>query len=201
MLNIGPQRQLRIEPGDVMLRRYIWGKDTDTMGWRSVSQGQTIPEGIIQMRGVKNGPICLLYNRVCQVTCRHAFDIKLERIEKNSEEMAGISVALVPMDNGPPEGTKYEPITPDFDIKWNPRSQCMRCDIPLDFQKVLDMPSDTVVVDILPFPVVTVKAERVQLNTRGNANDAFVVVLDIVITERMLPYYPTGHRGTHEKSH
>ncbi|TGJ75601.1 hypothetical protein E0Z10_g10972 [Xylaria hypoxylon] len=205
MLNIGPQRQLRIESGDIMLRRYIWGKSTEAMGWRSVSQGQTIPEGVIRMRGVKNGPICILYNRVCQVTCRHGFGIKLERIEKkneeNNEEMAHISAALVPMDSGPPEGTKYEPIKPDFDIKWNPRSNCMRCDIPPEFMKVLAMPSDTAVIDILPFPVITIKAERVGLNAKDSASDIFVDVLDIVIAERMSPHYLGGQQKIHEKAH
>ncbi|KAI1427747.1 heterokaryon incompatibility protein-domain-containing protein [Xylaria sp. FL1777] len=201
MLNIGPQRQLRIESGDIMFRRYIWNKDTEAMGWRTVSDGQAIPEGIIKMRGVKNGTICIFYNRNCQVSCRHAFGIKLERVELNNEEMAGISVSLVPMDNGPREGTKFVPITPDFGIKWNLRSQCLRCDIPPEFQRVLSMPLDTGVIDILPFPVITVKAERVQLNAKGDLKDNFVDLLDIVIGERMLPSYPRDRQGTHENNH
>ncbi|KAJ3561952.1 hypothetical protein NPX13_g8748 [Xylaria arbuscula] len=202
MLNIGPQRPLRIQSGDIMLRRYIWGKDTETIGWRSMSEGQTIPEGVIKMRGTKNGPICLLYNRNCTVSCRHAFGVKFERVEMEDEQGQGISVSLVPMDNGPPEGAKYKPITPDFDIKWNPRSQCMRCDVLPGFRKVLAMPSNSVEFDILPFPVITVKAERVPLSGKGYAADAFVDVLDLVIGERMLPYHPaSGHETQNKKGH
>ncbi|KAI0427891.1 heterokaryon incompatibility protein-domain-containing protein [Xylaria sp. FL1042] len=201
MLSIGPQRHIRIESGDIMLRRYIWDDDTEAMGWRTVTQGQTVPDGIIKMRGVKNGPIGLLFNRHCQVSCRHAFGLKFERIEINGEDMAGISVSLVPMDDGPAEGTKFRPLKPDFDIKWNPRSRCMRCDIPPEFRKVLGMPSGTTVIDILPFPVITVKGERVPLNPNGNINDAFIDVLDIVIAERLLPYHPTQHQGGHQKHH
>ncbi|KAK5630157.1 hypothetical protein RRF57_005872 [Xylaria bambusicola] len=123
MLNIGHQRPIRIQPGDIMLRRYIWGRHMETIGWRSLSEGQTIPEGVIKMRGVKNGAICMLYNRVYVVLCRHAFGMKFERVQMNGEEGAGIAVSIVPVDNGLPEGTKYEPITPDFEIKWNTRGQ------------------------------------------------------------------------------
>ncbi|KAI0412045.1 heterokaryon incompatibility protein-domain-containing protein [Xylaria grammica] len=201
MLSIGPQRQLRIESGDAMLRRYIWGRNTGTMGWWCASRDQTVPEGVIKMRGVKNGPICLLYNRLCQVSCRHGFGIKLERTEKDNDEMASISAALVPMDNGPSEGAQDEPLTPDFDLTWSTRGKSPRCDIPPEFKKVLAMPSDTVVLDILPFPIVTVKAERVGLNAKSNTNGGFVDVFDIVITERMSPYYLTDQQNIHDKAH
>ncbi|KAI0514706.1 heterokaryon incompatibility protein-domain-containing protein [Xylaria bambusicola] len=201
MLNIGPQRLIRIQSGDIMLRRYIWGKNTETIGWRSLSEGQTIPEGVIKMRGEKNGAICLLYNRNCVVSCRHAFGVKFERVEVNGEDGAGIAVSVIPMDNGPPEGTKFEPISPDFDIKWNTRGQCIRADILPGFRKVLAMPSDTVDFDILPFPVITFKAERLPLSGKGYAADAYVDVLDFVIEERMLPYYPNSGHENPDKKH
>ncbi|KAI8631781.1 heterokaryon incompatibility protein-domain-containing protein [Xylariaceae sp. FL1651] len=201
MLNIEPQRPLRIESGDIMLRRYIWGKETETLGWWAATKGQPVSEGIVKMRGVKNGPICVLYNRVCQVSCRHGFGVKLERIEKDEKEMGGISAAVVPLDIGPGEGKKNEPLKPDFDLKWNPRSQCMRCEIIPGFKKILDTPSDTAVFDILPFPVITVKIERVLLKKKGDEDDGFVDVLDVVITERELSYYPKHTEDGHKKNH
>ncbi|KAI0877523.1 heterokaryon incompatibility protein-domain-containing protein [Hypoxylon argillaceum] len=202
MLNIGPPRQVRVAPGDVMLRRYVWGdKDTVGMGWRSTLASQAIPEGVVNMCGVKDGPICFLFNRNCQVSCRHGFALKLERIERDGESMAGISVSIIPLDIGPPEKAKFEPIKPDFGLKWNPRSQCIRAEVLPELGKVLKMPSDTVNFDILPFPVITIKAERILMNAKGSAADAFVDVLDIVVTERMLPYYPRDKQGIHEKNH
>ncbi|KAI0814269.1 heterokaryon incompatibility protein-domain-containing protein [Xylaria sp. FL0064] len=201
MINIGPQRHIRIESGDIIFRRYIWDNDTAAIGSRPFTQSNAVSDGTIKMHGIKNGPIGLLFHHHCQVSCRHAFSLKFERIEINSEDMAGLAVSLVPMDNGPPEGTKFKPLKPDFDLKWSSRSECARCDIPPEFRKVLEMPSGTVVIDILPFPVVTVKAERVSLNPNGNIKDAFVDVLDILIAGRLLPYHPTQHQGSHEKVH
>jgi hypothetical protein len=196
MLNIGPPRQVRITPGDIMLRRYICDKDTVNIGFRSPSS--TIPEGVVNMCGVKDGPICLLFNRACQVSCRHGFAMKFKRIERDGQSMAGISVSIVPLDIGPSETAKFEPIKPDFDLKWSPRDQCARADVPPEFTKVLSMPSDTIDFDILPFPVITIRAERVLTNTEGNASDAFVDVLDVIISDRMLPYYPKDKQGAHE---
>ncbi|KAJ8110148.1 hypothetical protein ONZ43_g5950 [Nemania bipapillata] len=201
MLNIGPPRQLCIAPGDVMLRRYIWGRYTEAMGSRSAAVSQTIPEGVVNMYGAKDKPICLLYNRVCQVSCRHGFAMKFERIEKDGQSMAGISVAIIPLDFGPPETAKFEPIKPDLDLKWSPRAQCINAEIPPEFGKVLNMPSDTIEFDILPFPVITIRAERVPMKMDSNTSDASVDVLDIIISERLLPFYPKNTQGVHEKGH
>ncbi|KAI1130612.1 heterokaryon incompatibility protein-domain-containing protein [Nemania abortiva] len=201
MLNIGPPRQLRLEAGDIMLRRYIWGKATETMGWWSASANQTIPEGVVKMCGVKDGPICLLYNRLCQVSCRHGFGVKLERVERDGESMAGISVSIVPMDVGPPETAKDEPIKPDFDLKWNPRTQCTRADVPAEFKKVISMPCGSIEFDIQPFPVIAIKAERALMNTKSNTGDSFVDVLDVIITERLLPYHPKNKQASHKEDH
>ncbi|KAI1292977.1 heterokaryon incompatibility protein-domain-containing protein [Xylaria venustula] len=202
MLHIGPARPLRIESGDVMLRRYIWDDNTEALGWRTVTSNQHIPEGLIKMRGVKNGTICVLYNRNCQVSCRHAFGIRLERIEINDQDMAGLTVSLVPMDDGPAEDTKNVPLEPKFDIKWNTRAQCMRCDVPAEFKKIISLPSGTATIDILPFPVIRVKAERIPFHPKGHdPGDAFIDVLDVVVDERMLPYYHVGSGESHEKSH
>ncbi|KAI0965872.1 heterokaryon incompatibility protein-domain-containing protein [Xylaria arbuscula] len=202
MLNIGPARPLRIESGDVMLRRYIWDNNTEALGWRTVTGNQHIPEGLIKMRGVKNGTICVLYNRNCQVSCRHAFGIRLERIEINDQDMAGLTVSLVPMDDGPGEDAKYEPLEPKFDITWNTRAQCMRCDVPAEFKKIISLPSGTATIDILPFPVVRVKAERIPFHPKGNdTGDAFIDVLDVVVDERMSPHYHVGSGESHDKSH
>ncbi|KAI0436741.1 heterokaryon incompatibility protein-domain-containing protein [Xylaria telfairii] len=196
MLSIGPSRQVRIEPGDVMLRRYIWGQGTGAVGWHSASRSQTIPDGVIKMHGVKNGPICVLYNRLSQVSIRHAFGMRFERTKKDSEDMAGISVGLVPMDIGPSEDTtEHERVELDLDLKWYSRDESVRCDILPENRRVLDMPSDTTVLDILPFPVITIKAERVRLSDGGNTDNTFVDVLDVVITDRMGPCY--GGNGLH----
>lgn len=200
-LNIGPQQPLRIQSGDIILRRYIWGKHTETVGWQSTFDSHTVHAGVIKMRGTKNGPICLLYNRNCTVSCRHAFAVKFERVERDCEQGQAISVTIVPMDNGSSGGVECKPISPDFGIKWNPRSQCARCDVLPGFRKEVSLLSDTVEFDILPFPVVTVKAERVPLSGKGYAADAFVDVLDLVIGERMLPYHPAGGHGTQNKGH
>ncbi|KAI0529889.1 heterokaryon incompatibility protein-domain-containing protein [Xylaria digitata] len=200
MVSIRPQRPLRIESGDIMLRRYICGKNTTAKGWY-LEKAQSIPEGLIRMHGAKNGLICILYNRICQVTCRHGFGIKLERIKKDNEDMAGISAGLLPVDNGPPEGTKFVPIKPDLGLEWHPRNLSSRRNILPELKQVINMPSDTVVFDILPFPVITIKAERVQLNAKGNANDSFVDVLDIVITERMSPSCLKDQHETHGNAH
>ncbi|KAI1747499.1 heterokaryon incompatibility protein-domain-containing protein [Xylaria castorea] len=191
MLSIGPPRQLRIESGDIMFRRIISGPSTQRVGWLSLScQDQTFLEGFVKMYGVKNGRICVLFNYLGQVSIRHAFGMRLERINKDNEEMAGISVGLISTDVS--EETEYNRIEPDLDLKWYRHSQCMRCHIPPENNKVLVMPLDTVVIDILPFPVVTVKAERVRLGGWSNAADAFVDVLDVIIEERMGPCYVTS---------
>ncbi|KAI8944620.1 heterokaryon incompatibility protein-domain-containing protein [Xylaria longipes] len=196
MLSIGPPRQLRIESDDVMLRRYIWGQGTGSVGWHCVSLCQTLPEGVIKMHGVKNGPICVLYNHLNQVSIRHGFGMRFERIKGDNDEMAGISAGLIPMDIGPSEETtEHDRVELDLDMKWYQRSECIRCDIPPENRKVLGVPLDTVIFDILPFPVITVRAERVCLGAGGNANDAFIYVLDIIITERMGPCY--GGTGMH----
>ncbi|KAK5630158.1 hypothetical protein RRF57_005873 [Xylaria bambusicola] len=76
----------------------------------------------------------------------------------------------------------------------------MRADILPGFRKVLALPSNTDVFDILPFPVITPKAERLPLSGKGYAADAYVDVLDLVIEERMLPYYPhSGHENLNKK--
>ncbi|KAF2967434.1 hypothetical protein GQX73_g6159 [Xylaria multiplex] len=200
MLSIRPQRPLGIESGDIMLRRYICGKNTTAMGW-FLEKAQSIPEGLIKMRGAKNGLICILYDRICQVTCRHGFGIKLERIEKDNEDMAGISAGLLPVDSGSRGRTKLVPIKPDFGLKWHPRDLGSRCNMPPTLEKIVNMPSDTVVFDILPFPVITIKAERVRLNVKGSAKDSFVDVLDIVITERMSPScLKDQHNNTYDQA-
>ncbi|KAJ8119359.1 hypothetical protein O1611_g10627 [Lasiodiplodia mahajangana] len=101
------------------------------------------------------------------------------------------------MDNASPETIKKEPINPDFDLNWNPRAKCPRADVHPEFRKVLNMPSDTIEFDILPFPVITIKAERVPMNAKGNASDAFADLLDVIITDRLLPYHPNAKQESH----
>ncbi|KAI0102501.1 heterokaryon incompatibility protein-domain-containing protein [Nemania sp. FL0031] len=197
MLTIGPPRQVRIEPCDVMLRRYIFGRNTRTIGWWADAVPQTILEGVVRMCGVKDGLLCMLYNRLCQVSCRHCFGMRFERIERDGESMAGISVSIVPIDSALPERVKNDPINPDFDLNWSTRAKSPRVDVPPEFRQVLNMPLDKIEFDILPFPIITIKAERVLMNAKGSAGDAFVDALDIVVTERTFPSHPNAKHESH----
>ncbi len=173
-ITVAAQRRVKLEIGDVILRRHAFPDSNHCEGHSSGYADVPNDDAVIEARKLRTSPKFGYVYSMSDLSRRHGFGIQFSRDVDAGEPGDSLLVDFFPVDLGDVNAPDEDELD-GFGLRWWPDSK-MKDVIPTHTH-VMRTPLDVWKLDTKPFPPISVRVERMPFDGDGSCVD----VLDIVV--------------------